>query len=78
VSLTALTLGANAWAVCDPGKDRKIMDAFVELGLEHRVVDVDYRGDLTASSDAVATIEAARHRLRSAILEILEKPVRWH
>lgn len=71
VALTSLSLGANAWAVCDPAKDHKIIDAFQELDLGHRVLGIDHRDDLMAPADVTAKIVEAREALRSAIFSTL-------
>lgn len=72
VALTSLSLGANAWAVCDPAKDHKIIDAFKELNLGHRILSIDHRDDLVSSGDTTVNLDSARDTLRSAILATLD------
>ncbi|MCB1277598.1 polysaccharide pyruvyl transferase family protein [Prosthecobacter sp.] len=71
VALTSLCLGANAWAVCDPTKDHKIIDAFKELKLGERLLGIDQRTDLMSDSTAPASLQSARDALRAAILASL-------
>lgn len=67
VALTSLSLGANAWAVCDPAKDHKISDAFQELQLGHRLLSIDQRDDLLSPTAAPVDLRPARDALRAAI-----------
>jgi polysaccharide pyruvyl transferase WcaK-like protein len=71
VALTSLSLGANAWAVCDPAKDHKIIDAFKELHLGDRLLSIDERDDLMSAANARVDLRPARDELRAAIGETL-------
>ncbi len=71
VALTSLSLVTNAWAVCDPAKDHKIIDAFKELNLGQRLLSIDQRDDLMSATSASVNLQPARDALRSAILQTL-------
>lgn len=72
VALTSLSLGANAWAVCDPAKDHKIIDAFRELHLDARLIAINDRDDLLSADTAPVDLRPARDTLRAAILATLD------